>query len=460
MKRVRIKEITKDFLGKPLTLCGWVRTVRRQKNFSFIEINDGSSLNGIQVIMNDTLPNYESCLALLSTGAAVRIEGVLITHPRQSWELQATSCDVVGPCPAEHYPLQKKKHSFEFLRTIAHLRARTLTQGAILRIRNLLFFATHQFFQQHGFLHIPTPILTALDCEGGGEQFKVTSLNLDQIPKKADGTIDFSKDLFHKPTYLTVSGQLEGEAMALALSRIYTFGPTFRAEPSNTYRHLAEFWMIEPEIAFADLQENIQWGQNYLKHLSQIILKESLPDLEFLETHVEQGLLQRLAHLASSSFSQITYTQAIQILETSKKEFSFPVAWGKDLQSEHERYLTDEYFKSPVVVTDYPASIKPFYMRLNSDEKTVAAMDLLVPKIGELIGGSQREERYERLRQNMIHQGLNLEDYNWYLQLRQYGGVPHSGFGVGFERLVQLMTGVENIRDVVPFPRYPGHVDF
>jgi asparaginyl-tRNA synthetase len=456
MKRTKIKDIVSTQVGKTIKICGWVRTVRNQKNFAFIEVNDGSTLAGLQIITEGALPEN------LTTGASIIVQGTLVESPgaKQKWEVKASSIDIVGLCSAIDYPLQKKRHSFEFLRTIAHLRPRTNTQGAVMRVRNALGFATHEFFQKRGFLYVQTPIITGSDCEGGGQQFSVSGLNLNQLPKLADGKVDFSKDFFHRPTYLTVSGQLGGEAMACALSDIYTFGPTFRAENSNTSRHLAEFWMIEPEMAFADLKENMECAESYLKFITAAILEQCSQDMEFFDAFIEKGVISRLEHLTSTPFAHLTYTDAIEILQKSGKTFEYSVEWGSDLQSEHERYLAEEYCKKPVILTDYPAKIKAFYMRLNPDGKTVAAMDVLVPKIGEIIGGSQREERHDLLKQKIIDFGLPIDDYWWYLQLRQYGTVPHAGFGAGFERLVQFTTGMENIRDVIPFPRYPGHADF
>lgn len=456
MKRVKIGSITEKELGKTITLCGWVRTVRDQKNFAFVEINDGSTLAGFQVIVDGSMVQN------LTTGTSVKVEGTVVESPggKQKIELKANHVTILGLCPAEEYPLQKKRHSFEFLRTIAHLRPRTNTQGAVQRVRNALAFATHEFFQQHGFLYVQTPIISSSDAEGGGQQFNVTALPLTNIPKLQDGAVDYSKDFFHRPTYLTVSGQLEGEALASALSDIYTFGPTFRAENSNTSRHLAEFWMIEPEMAFADLKDDMALAENYLKFIIQAVLKKCPADLEFFDAFVEKGLIARLQHVASSPFAHLTYTEAVEILKKSGKTFEYPVEWGADLQSEHERYLAEEHFKKPVILTDYPAKIKAFYMKLNPDGKTVAAMDVLVPKIGEIIGGSQREDNFDLLKDKILAQGLTLEEYDWYLQLRRYGSVPHAGFGAGFERLVQFVTGMENIRDVIPFPRYPGHAEF
>jgi len=461
MKHTKIKHIQPADLDKTLTVCGWIRTIRQQKNFSFIELNDGSTFSNLQIIVDETTPDYAPILQQLSTGASIAATGLLVQSPgqKQKWELKAKHIQVFGTCP-EDYPLQKKRHSFEFLRDIAHLRPRTNTQGAVTRVRNALAFATHLFFQQQGFLYVQTPIITASDCEGGGEQFLVTTLDLDKPPRHSNGTVDFSKDFFAKPAYLTVSGQLNGETMASALSDIYTFGPTFRAENSNTSRHLAEFWMIEPEMAFADLRDDMACAENYLKFVIRHVLETCAEDMEFFEAFIEKGLIARLKNVTDSPFAHLTYTEAVSILIQSGRTFQFPVEWGKDLQSEHERYLAEEHCKKPVILTDYPEKIKAFYMRSNGDGKTVAAMDVLVPKIGELIGGSQREERLEVLEKKITEFGLNPEDYWWYLQLRKYGSVPHAGFGAGFERLVLFATGMENIRDVIPFPRFPQHANF
>lgn len=463
MRRIKTKQIQKELIGQELNLKGWVKTIRTQKDFSFLELNDGSTLSGIQVVLNSSLNNYVDLLEELSTGASIHVEGLLVESPpghKQKWEIHAKLVKLLGTCPAENYPLQKKRHSFEFLRTLAHLRPRTNTQGAVLRIRNALAFATHLFFQQRGFLYIQTPILTASDCEGAGAQFLATTLDLKTPPKLPNGDIDFSKDFFSKPAYLTVSGQLNAETLACALSDVYTFGPTFRAENSNTSRHLAEFWMIEPEMAFADLADDRECAEAYLKFVIKHVLENCNEDLEFFESFVEKGLIQRLKLVAEESFAHLTYTEAVDILKKSGKTFEFPYSWGSDLQSEHERYLAEEHCKKPVILTDYPKEIKAFYMKGNDDGKTVAAMDVLVPKIGELIGGSQREERLDLLKEKISAFGLNPEDYWWYLQLREYGSVPHAGFGAGFERLIQFTTGMENIRDVIPFPRYPGHAEF
>jgi len=450
--KVRIKHILhaknpETLAEKEVTISGWIRTVRDQKTFAFIELNDGSTLSNLQVIADAPL------LPELTTGASIAVTGKLVPSlgKNQALELKASRIHLFGACDPATYPLQKKRHSFEFLRTIAHLRPRTNTQGAVLRVRGALAFATHLFFQQRGFLYVHTPIITGSDCEGGGEMFRVTTL---------PDSRDLSQDFFKKATYLTVSGQLEGEILACALSDIYTFGPTFRAENSNTSRHLAEFWMIEPEMAFADLKADMECAESYLKFCLQYVLEHCKEDLEFFNKFVEPGLLDRLQHVAHTPFVHLTYTAAIDILQKSAKNFEFPVSWGVDLQSEHERYLAEEYCKKPVILTDYPAKIKAFYMRANDDGKTVAAMDILVPKIGEIIGGSQREERQDLLEEKILEHGLNRDDYAWYLELRKFGTVPHAGFGLGFERLVLFATGMENIRDVIPFPRFPGHAEF
>lgn len=462
MKRTKIKHIQLKHIGSTITICGWIRTIREQKNFAFIELNDGTTLSGLQVIADDVIPDYASLMKQLTTGASIAVTGTLVESmgQKQKWELKASTIEIFGTCSAEEYPLQKKRHTFEFLRTIAHLRPRTNTQGAVLRVRNALAYATHRFFQERDFIYVHTPIITGSDAEGGGQQFLVTTLPLEKLPLCKDGKVDYSRDFFGRPTYLTVSGQLNGETLACALGDIYTFGPTFRAENSNTSRHLAEFWMIEPEMAFADLKDNMACAEAYLKYLIQYVLDHNLEDLEFFNNFIEKGLIERLRHVLHSPFAHLTYTEAIEILKSSGKKFEFPVEWGTDLQSEHERYLAEEYCKKPVILTDYPQKIKAFYMRANEDGKTVAAMDVLVPKIGEIIGGSQREERIDRLERKILDFGLKPEDYWWYVQLRQYGSVPHAGFGAGFERLVLFMTGMENIRDVIPFPRFPSHADF
>ncbi|MFY7842527.1 MAG: asparagine--tRNA ligase [Rhabdochlamydiaceae bacterium] len=462
MSKVKISQLSDLLMDQHITLKGWIRTVRQQKAFTFIELNDGSTLSNLQIIFDQTSPNYLDIIPLLSTGASICAQGILTPSvgQKQKWELKATLIELIGACPVDDYPLQKKRHSFEFLRTIGHLRARTNTQGAVNRIRNALSFATHTFFQERGFLYIQTPIITTSDAEGAGEQFLVTTLDLNNLPKTQDNQVDFSKDFFHKKASLTVSGQLNAEAYACALSDVYTFGPTFRAENSHTSRHLAEFWMIEPEMAFANLKDNMECVESYIKHVVSYVLKNCAEDLHFFDEYIEKGLVKRLENVVSHSFAHMSYTDAINILQKAPCAFEFPVKWGVDLQSEHERYLAEQYCQKPVILTDYPSDIKAFYMKENPDGKTVAAMDLLVPKIGELVGGSQREDDHTKLRAKMIKQGLNPEDYEWYLQLRHYGSVPHAGFGVGFERLVLFTTGMENIRDVIPFPRYPGHAEY
>ena len=457
--RMRIKQLKQSNLGQSLvgqdvTIKGWVRTVRNQKTFAFIEINDGSTLSNFQVVANADLPNFEKTINQLSTGVSVSISGKMVESPgqNQALEMHAQEINIIGLCNPEVYPLQKKRHSFEFLRSIAHLRPRTNTLGAVTRVRNALAFATHKFFQEKGFLYINTPIITGADCEGAGQMFRVTTLDLDKLPRKEDGKVDFSKDFFGQPAYLTVSGQLNGEIYACALSDIYTFGPTFRAENSNTSRHLAEFWMIEPEMAFADLTDNMDCAEAYLKYVLNYVLQNCAEDLQFFDKFVSEGLIKRLQHVVETPFERASYTYAVRILEKAKKTFEFPVSWGSDLQSEHERFLAEEYFNKPVIITDYPKKIKAFYMRANEDDKTVAAMDILVPKIGELVGGSQREERLDRLEEKLKENNLHPEDYWWYLELRKYGTVPHAGYGVGFERLIQFATGMENIREYHPIP--------
>jgi len=462
--RTRIQHVkhTPDLIGKEVTVKGWVRTVRNQKTFSFIEINDGSTLSNLQVIAEPVLPHYDRLLNDLSTGVSVVVKGVVVASPGQGQDLEvkASHVEIIGKSDPETYLLQKKRHTFEFLRTIAHLRPRTNTLGAVARVRNALSFATHKFFQERGFLYVNTPIITASDCEGAGQMFRVSTLDPEKPPRGADGKVDFSQDFFGRPTYLTVSGQLNGEAYASALSDIYTFGPTFRAENSNTSRHLAEFWMIEPEMAFADLQDNMECAEAYLKYVLKDLLEKCPEDMQFFEKHISPGHLERLQGVIDTPFERASYSYAIRILEKANKTFEYPVKWGLDLQSEHERYLAEEFFNKPVILTDYPKEIKSFYMRINEDDKTVAAMDVIVPRIGEIIGGSQREERFEVITHKMKALQMNPADYWWYLELRKYGTVPHAGFGLGLDRLVHFATGMENIRDVIPFPRYPGKADF
>ncbi|ASC73455.1 Asparagine--tRNA ligase [Halomicronema hongdechloris C2206] len=459
----RIRDISQQGQpGEVITLQGWVRTRRSTKGLTFININDGSSMAGLQVVVNAELPDYESILKQLSTGASVSISGTLVESPGkgQRVEVQASQITVFGAADPETYPLQKKRHSFEFLRTLGHLRSRTNTLGAVFRVRNACAQAIHQFFQDQGFLWVHTPILTASDCEGAGELFTVTSLDLEQLPHTQAGAVDFSQDFFGKPAYLTVSGQLEAEIMAMAFTNVYTFGPTFRAENSNTSRHLAEFWMVEPEMAFCDLDGAMDWAEAFLKHVFRTVLEQCPEDMDFFNQRIDTSVLATAENILAHEFERITYSEAVTLLAKADRSFEFPVEWGVDLQSEHERYLTEEVFKKPVIVTDYPAAIKAFYMRLNQDGNTVRAMDVLAPKVGEIIGGSQREERLEVLERRIQTAGLPLEDYWWYLDLRRYGTVPHAGFGLGFERLVQFMTGMANIRDVIPFPRTPDNVEF
>lgn len=451
--------------GQPdeaVTVQGWVRTKREQKGFSFIEVNDGSSMAGLQAVINQDVPGYEETIKRLNTGASVAVSGVLVPSlgKGQRIELKAESVTVYGEADPDTYPLQKKRHSFEFLRDIGHLRSRTNTLGAVFRVRNACATAIHQFFQERGFLWVHTPIITASDCEGAGEMFAVTNLNLKQLPLTEQKEIDYEKDFFGKPAYLTVSGQLEAEIMAMAFSNVYTFGPTFRAENSNTSRHLAEFWMVEPEMAFCDLQGDMDLAEAFLKHIFRHVMETCPEDMEFFNARIDNTVLATAENITNNEFQRITYTEAIDLLQKADKKFDYPVEWGLDLQSEHERYLAEDLFKKPTIVTNYPTQIKAFYMRLDDDEKTVAAMDILAPKIGEIIGGSQREERLDVLERRIQQQGLDPAVYWWYLDLRRFGTVPHAGFGLGFERLVQFMTGMGNIRDVIPFPRTPMSVEF
>lgn len=467
MTRTRISQLKthpnpSELIGKEIELKGWCRTVRLQKNFMFIEINDGSTLTNFQVIIEPEIQNYKTLVEELSTGASVHIQGSIVESPGkgQEIELHAQQVRIVGTCNPEKYPLQKKRHSFEFLRSIAHLRPRTNTLGAVARVRNALAFATHLFFQKENFLYIQTPLITASDCEGAGEMFRVSTLNPEKIPLTPEKTVDYTQDFFGKPAYLTVSGQLNAEIFACALSDVYTFGPTFRAENSRTSRHLAEFWMIEPEMAFADLNDDMNNAEKYLKFVIHYVLENCGEDLAFFDQFIEKGLIQKLKKVIETPFERVSYTYAIRVLEKSGKKFEYPVKWGNDLQSEHERYLSEEFFAKPTIITDYPINIKPFYMRKNDDEKTVANMDILVQGIGEIVGGSQREERLDQLKARMDALHLSKEEYWWYLELREYGSVPHAGYGVGFERLLQFITGIENIRDAIAFPRAPGTAEF
>ena len=447
--------------GESVTVRGWVRTARHSKGVSFLEVSDGSCFAGIQVVADPELPNYESEVKSLGTGCSVMAEGELVLSEGkgQRLELRASAVTKVGGVD-DDYPLQKKRHSFEFLRTLAHLRPRTNTIGAVMRVRNAASQVIHEFFQERGFLWMHTPIITTADAEGAGEMFQVTTLDNGNPPRTDEGEVDHGKDFFGRRTMLTVSGQLEAEIGALALTNVYTFGPTFRAENSNTSRHLAEFWMIEPEMAFCDLGGNADVAEALLKAIFRGVLERCPDDMEFFNQRIDKTVLETLEHIVESPFERLTYTEAVEILTRSGRSFEFPVKWGVDLQSEHERYLAEEHVGRPIVVTDYPVGIKAFYMYLNDDEKTVRAMDVLVPKVGEIVGGSQREHRFDVLKRRMRDQGLAEEDYWWYLDLRRYGSVPHSGFGVGFERLVQFMTGMANVRDVIPFPRVPGSAEF
>jgi asparaginyl-tRNA synthetase len=444
-----------------VTVSGWVRTKRDSKGFSFIEINDGSCLANLQVIADSSMPDYDSMVISLTTGSAIRCTGELVNSLGcgQSIELRAYSIDVYSVAPAD-YPLQKKHHGFEFLRQVAHLRPRTNAIGAVARMRSSMAFAVHQFFQERGFIYVHTPIITTSDCEGAGEMFRVTTLDQANMPRNSDGSPDYSKDFFGKPAGLTVSGQLEGEIYAMAMGRIYTFGPTFRAEHSNTARHLAEFWMIEPEAAFFELEDDMDLAEDFIVYLVKHALQRNTVDLSFFNQRVDTSLIENLEIIANNSFERISYSDAVNILEKAGNIFEYKVFWGMDIQSEHERYLTETIFKRPVIVFDYPAAIKSFYMKLNDDGRTVRAMDVLVPRIGELIGGSEREDRIDVLLKRMGDSKLDKKNYWWYCDLRKYGSAPHSGFGLGFERLMLLVTGMQNIRDVIPFPRYPGNAEF
>ena len=462
MKRKKIAELLEstDF-GSEVHILGWVRTKRESKGgFCFLEINDGSSIKNIQVLAEERLANYTEEILKLTTGCSVIVKGVLVESPGkgQRVEVQATDVKTIGWTEPDTYPLQKKKHSFEYLRTIAHLRPRTNTFGAVARIRNAMSYAIHTFFQDRDFIYIHSPIITGSNCEGAGDMFKVTTLDLQGLKDK-EGEVDFGEDFFGKPASLTVSGQLEAEVYALALGDVYTFGPTFRAENSNTSRHLAEFWMVEPEMAFCDLEENIDLAEEFIKGILAHTLKDCRDDMDFLSRFVDKDHISTIDDIINSSFEHITYTEAVEILSKAREGFEFPVEWGKDIQSEHERYIC-AYFKRPVVVTDYPKEIKPFYMKVNEDGRTVKAMDVLLPGIGEIIGGSQREDDYEPLLKRIKETNLDPADYWWYLDLRKYGTVVHSGFGLGLERLIQFVTGLSNIRDVIPFPRTPKNLEF
>ncbi|MCR5031899.1 MAG: asparagine--tRNA ligase [Lachnospiraceae bacterium] len=441
------------YIGKEITVGGWIRNIRDSKTFGFIVINDGTYFKTLQVVYSDELPNFEA-ISKLNVGAAIVVKGTLVATPeaKQPFEIQAKEIAVEGPSTAD-YPLQAKRHTMEFLRTIPHLRARTNTFEAVFRVRSLIAYAIHTFFMERGFVYVHTPLITSSDCEGAGEMFQVTTLDLENVPRDEEGKVDYKQDFFGKHTSLTVSGQLNVETYAFAFKNVYTFGPTFRAENSNTTRHAAEFWMIEPEIAFADLQDDMALAEDMLKFIINYVLEHAPEEMEFFNQFVDKGLIERLQHVANSDFGRITYTDAIKILEQHNDEFDYKVHWGSDLQTEHERFLTEKEFKRPVFVTDYPKEIKAFYMKLNEDGKTVAAMDCLVPGIGEIIGGSQREDSLELLEKRMEEMGLDKNEYQFYLDLRKYGSVRHAGFGLGFERCVMYLTGIGNIRDVLPFPR-------
>ena len=462
MDLVTVRELYKNreaYLDKEVSIGGWVRSVRASKAFGFIVVSDGTYFETLQVVYHDTMANFAE-ISKLNVGAAIIVKGTLVATPdaKQPFEIQATEVSVEGPS-APDYPLQKKRHTLEYLRTITHLRPRTNTFQAVFRVRSLIAYAIHQYFQERDFVYVHTPLITGSDCEGAGEMFQVTTMDLNSIPKNEDGSVDYTKDFFAKPTNLTVSGQLNGETYAMAFRNIYTFGPTFRAENSNTTRHAAEFWMIEPEMAFADLEDNMEVAEGMLKYVIRYVLEHAPEEMAFFNNFIDKGLLDRLNNVVNSEFGRVTYTEAVKILEEHNDQFDYKVSWGCDLQTEHERFLTEQIFKKPVFVTDYPKEIKAFYMKMNPDGKTVAAVDCLVPGIGEIIGGSQREDSLEKLTARMDELGLKKEDYQFYLDLRKYGSARHSGFGLGLERCVMYLTGMGNIRDVIPFPRTVGNCD-
>ena len=464
MERVQIKEIfrnQKDYVGKEISVCGWIRQIRDSKKLGFIELNDGSFFKCIQVIFEeDKISNFKD-VAKLSISSSISVKGDLVETPdgKQPFEIHANTVNIFN-LSDNQYPLQKKRHSFEYMRTIAHLRPRSNTFNAVFRVRSVLAYAIHQFFQERGFVYVNTPLLTSSDAEGAGEMFNVNSFDLANVPKNEDGSVDFSKDFFGKPAHLTVSGQLNAETYAMAFRNVYTFGPTFRAEDSNTVKHAAEFWMVEPEICFADLKDDMDLAEDMIKFIFSTVLEKCPEEMEFFNNFIDKTLLDRLHNVINSDFGRITYTDAIKELEKANDEFEFKVSWGIDLQTEHERYLCEKVFKKPVFVTDYPKDIKAFYMKQNPDGKTVAAADLLAPGIGEIIGGSQREEDYDKLLNRMNELGMEEESMQWYLNLRRFGGCTHAGFGMGFERLLIYLTGVDNIRDVIPYPRTPGNCDY
>lgn len=458
-----VKELyrkTEEYADKKVTVGGWIRTVRSSKTFGFIELNDGSFFKNVQIVFEDTLENYQE-VSKLNVGSAIIVEGTLVQTPeaKQPFEIKASSITIEGTSSPE-YPLQKKRHSFEFLRSIAHLRPRTNTFSAVFRVRSLAAYAIHQFFQERGFVYVHTPIITGSDAEGAGEMFRVSTMDLNNLPKDQDGNVDFSRDFFGRETNLTVSGQLSAETYAMAFRNVYTFGPTFRAENSNTARHAAEFWMIEPEMAFADLKDDMVLAEEMLKYIIQYVMDNAPEEMEFFNNFIDNTLFERLSNIVNSEFGHITYTEAIELLKKANHQFEYPVEWGSDLQTEHERYITEKIFNKPVFVTDYPKDIKAFYMRQNDDGKTVAAMDLLVPGVGEIIGGSQREERLDVLENRIKELNMKEEDYWWYLDTRRYGGTKHAGFGLGFERAIMYITGMSNIRDVIAFPRTVKNAEF
>lgn len=464
MKDIQVKELFRnsaEYADKEITVRGWIRTNRGSNKFGFVELNDGSFFKSVQVVYEADKINNFTEISKAPIAAALKVVGTLVLTPdaKQPFEIKADTIEIEADSDSD-YPLQKKRHSLEYLREIAHLRPRSNTFSAVFRVRSLVAYAIHKFFQDNNFVYVHTPIITGSDAEGAGEMFRVTTLDMDNVPKTEDGKVDYSQDFFGKETSLTVSGQLEAEIFALAFRNVYTFGPTFRAENSNTARHASEFWMIEPEMAFCDLAGNMETAEAMIKYIIRYVLENAPEEMEFFNNFIDKGLIDRLTHIVNSDFGKVTYTEAVDLLIKSGKEFEYPVEWGIDLQTEHERYLTEEIFKKPVFVTDYPKDIKAFYMRLNDDGKTVAACDLLVPGIGEIIGGSQREERLDVLKERMAEMGLKEEDYWWYLELRKYGGVAHSGYGLGFERMIMYVTGMSNIRDVLPFPRTPKTAEF
>ncbi len=463
MERIEIRKLKdtyKDLSGKEVLVCGWIRTIRDTKTFGFIEINDGSFFKNLQVVFDDSLDNFSE-IAKLNIGSAIRVIGHVVETPqaKQPYEIKATAVEIEG-ASNPGYPLQKKRHTFEYLRTIAHLRPRTNTFSAVFKVRSVLAYAIHRFFQDRGFVYVHTPIITSSDCEGAGEMFQVTTLDLNNPPRSDDGQIDYSQDFFGKYTALTVSGQLAVEPYAMAFGKVYTFGPTFRAENSNTTRHAAEFWMIEPEIAFADLNEDMKLAEDMIKYVINYVMENAKEEMDFFNEFIDKTLYERLNSIINSDFGCITYTEAIELILKSGHEFQYPVKWGSDLQTEHERYLTEQIMKKPMFVINYPKEIKAFYMKINDDNKTVAAMDLLVPGVGEIIGGSQREERIDVLEKRMEEMNLDKEEYEWYLDTRRFGGTKHAGFGLGFERILMYMTGMQNIRDVLSYPRTVNNADF